>query len=39
VVLGSGAPVLPRRRTTPMRLTATTPASNGTFVHLRYQLR
>lgn len=39
VVLGSGAPVLPRRRTTPMRLTATTPAPNGTFVHLRYQLR
>ncbi len=39
VTLGAGAPLLPRRRTTPMRLVATTPAGNGTFVHLRYALR
>ena len=39
VLLGSGKPLLPRRRTTPMRLLATTPSSNGTFVHLRYSLR
>ena len=39
VVLGSGKPLLPRRRTTPMRLVSTTPSSNGTFVHLRYRLR
>jgi dihydrofolate reductase len=39
VILGSGKPLLPRRRTTPMRLLTTTPSSNGTFVHLRYSLR
>lgn len=39
VLLGSGKPLLPRRRTSPMRLTATTPSSNGTFAHLRYTLR
>jgi dihydrofolate reductase len=39
VTLGQGKPLLPRRRTTPMRLTSTTPAPNGTFVHLRYSLR
>ena len=39
VLLGSGKPLLPRRRTTPMRLLSATPASNQTFVHLRYSLR
>jgi dihydrofolate reductase len=39
VTLGSGAPLLPRRRTTPMRLLSATPAANGTFVHLRYRVR
>lgn len=39
VVLGSGKPLLPRRRTTPMRLLSVTPSSNQTFVHLRYSLR
>jgi dihydrofolate reductase len=39
VVLGSGKPLLPRRRTTPMRLLSATPSSNGTFCHLRYSLR
>jgi len=39
VLLGSGKPLLPRRRTTPMRLVSTTPSSNSTFAHLRYQLR
>jgi dihydrofolate reductase len=39
VVLGSGKPLLPRRRTTPMRLLAATPSPAGTFVHLRYSLR
>jgi len=39
VTLGQGAPLLPRRRTTPMRLMSVRPAGNGTFVHLRYSLR
>ena len=39
VVLGGGKPLLPRRRTTPMRLLAATPSPAGTFVHLRYTLR
>jgi dihydrofolate reductase len=39
VVLGAGKPLLPRRRTTPMRLVSTTASTNGTFVHLRYSLR
>jgi dihydrofolate reductase len=39
VTLGRGAPVLPRRRTTPMTLLSATPAPNGTFVHLRYRVR
>ncbi|HET8616413.1 MAG TPA: dihydrofolate reductase family protein [Actinomycetales bacterium] len=39
VTLGSGAPLLPRRLTTPMTLLSATPAPNGTFVHLRYRLR
>lgn len=39
VLLGSGKPLLPRRHTTPMRLLATVPSSNQTFVHLRYSVR
>jgi dihydrofolate reductase len=39
VVLGRGAPLLPRRRTVPMRLTSVVPSTNGTFAHLRYSLR
>lgn len=39
VTLGRGAPLLPRRHTTPMRLEEVRQASNGTFVHLRYSLR
>lgn len=39
VLLGSGKPLLPRRRTKPMRLLTVTPSSNQTFVHLRYSLR
>jgi dihydrofolate reductase len=39
VVLGSGAPLLPRRRTEPMRLTHLQQAPQATFVHLRYSLR
>jgi dihydrofolate reductase len=39
VTLGAGAPLLPRRRTEPMRLLSTTPSPAGTFVHLRYSLR
>lgn len=38
VTLGSGAPLLPRRRTLPMTLQSVTPARNGTFTHLRYSL-
>lgn len=36
VLLGRGAPLLPRRRTTPMRLTATVPSTDQTSVHLVY---
>lgn len=39
VTLGAGAPLLPRRHTTPMKLVSATPAPNGTFTHLRYSLR
>ena len=39
VVLGSGRPLLPRRRTTPMRLLDVKPSPADTFVHLRYTLR
>jgi dihydrofolate reductase len=39
VVLGTGAPLLPRRRTEPMRLLHLEQAPQGTFVHLRYSLR
>ena len=39
VLLGSGAPLLPRRRTKPMRLLSATPSPAGTFVHLHYTLR
>jgi riboflavin biosynthesis pyrimidine reductase len=38
VTLGRGAPLLPRRRTTPMTLVSALAAPNGTFVHLRYRL-
>jgi dihydrofolate reductase len=39
VTLGRGAPLLPRRHTEPMRLTAVEMARNGTFAHLRYSVR
>lgn len=39
VTLGSGAPLLPRRHTEPLRLTSVAGTRNGTFVHLRYSLR
>jgi dihydrofolate reductase len=39
VLLGGGKPLLPRRRTRPMRLLDVTPSSNGTFAHLHYSLR
>jgi dihydrofolate reductase len=39
VLLGSGKPLLPRRRTTAMRLLAAVPSPAATFVHLRYSLR
>jgi dihydrofolate reductase len=39
VLLGRGAPLLPRRRTEPMRLLSATPSSTRTFVHLHYTLR
>jgi len=39
VTLGRGAPLLPRRRTKPMKLMSVRPAGNGTFAHLRYSLR
>lgn len=39
VTLGAGAPLLPRRRTSPMRLVHVEGAANGTFAHLRYSLR
>ncbi len=39
VLLGAGAPLLPRRRTKPMRLLSATPSPAQTFVHLHYTLR
>lgn len=39
VVLGAGAPLLPRHRTQPMRLLSATPSPAATFVHLHYSLR
>ena len=39
VLLGKGAPLLPRRRTQPMRLLSATPSPADTFVHLHYTLR
>jgi dihydrofolate reductase len=39
VLLGRGAPLLPRRRTEPMRLLSATPSPADTFVHLHYTLR
>ena len=39
VTLGAGAPLLPRRHTTPMRLLSVTPSPAQTFVHLHYSLR
>lgn len=39
VLLGKGAPLLPRRRTEPMRLLSATPSPAQTFVHLHYSLR
>jgi dihydrofolate reductase len=39
VLLGRGAPLLPRRRTQPMRLLSATPSPADTFVHLHYSLR
>ncbi|MGZ8743276.1 MAG: dihydrofolate reductase family protein [Nocardioides sp.] len=39
VLLGRGAPLLPRRRTEPMRLLSATPSPANTFVHLHYTLR
>ena len=36
VTLGAGAPLLPRRHTTPMRLESAVASRNGTFAHLRY---
>jgi dihydrofolate reductase len=39
VVLGSGKPLLPRQRTTPMKLLSATPSPASTFVHLHYTLR
>jgi len=39
VTLGKGAPLLPRRRTMPMRLESAERARAGTFAHLRYSLR
>ncbi len=39
VTLGKGAPLLPRRHTTPMTLQSVERARSGTFAHLRYSLR
>ena len=39
VTLGRGAPLLPRRHTSPFRLLSATPSPAGTFVHLRYSVR
>jgi dihydrofolate reductase len=38
VLLGAGAPLLPRRRTRPMKLLSATPSPAQTFVHLHYSL-
>lgn len=39
VVLGKGAPLLPRRHTRPFRLLSVSPSPAETFVHLHYSLR
>ncbi len=39
VTLGAGAPLLPRRHTTPMRLLEVVASPARTFVHLHYSLR
>jgi len=39
VLLGRGAPLLPRRRTEPMRLLSAIASPAHTFVHLHYSLR
>jgi dihydrofolate reductase len=39
VLLGSGKPLLPRRRTRPMRLLPSSTFGGGTFAHLQYSLR
>lgn len=39
LLLGSGAPLLPRRHTTPMRVLEVRHTEGGPFVHLRYSLR
>ncbi|HET6562079.1 MAG TPA: dihydrofolate reductase family protein [Marmoricola sp.] len=39
MLLGRGAPLLPRRRTQAMRLLSATPSPADTFVHLHYTLR
>lgn len=39
LVLGRGAPLLPRRRTTPMRVLEVRHQAGGPFVHVHYSLR
>jgi dihydrofolate reductase len=39
LVLGRGAPLLPRRRTEPMRVLEVRHAAGGPFVHVHYSLR
>ena len=39
VLLGGGAPLLPRRHTRPLRLLSCTPSPAQTFVHLHYAVR
>jgi dihydrofolate reductase len=39
VVLGAGAPLLPRRRTDPMRVVEVRHHDGGPFVHVHYSLR
>lgn len=39
VLLGAGKPLLPRRRTTPMRVVEARHRTGGPFVHVRYSLR
>jgi dihydrofolate reductase len=39
LVLGSGAPLLPRRHTTPMRVVEVRHQQGGPFVHVHYSLR